>query len=66
LLLDLLLFGGTFGFKFLELVFKEVILLLSVEVINLNTRDFIVEIFNFDFFLGDVGVLVLSLLEQVS
>lgn len=63
LLFDLLLFGGTLSFKLLQFVLKEVILLLGVEVINLDTRDFIVEIFYLDFFLGDVLVLVLCLLE---
>jgi len=66
LLLNFLLFGSTFSLKFLKLVLKEVVLLLGVKIVNFNTRDFIVKIFNLNFFLGDILVLVLSLLEQVS
>lgn len=66
LLFDFLLLGGTLSLELLQFVLKKVILLLGVEVINLHTRDFIVEILDFDFFLGDVLVLVLCLLEEVG
>lgn len=66
LIFDLLLFGGTLLLKLIELTLEEVILLLGVQVIDLDTRDLIVKVLNLNFLLGDVLVLVLCLLKEVS
>jgi hypothetical protein len=40
--------------------------LLTVKIINANTRDFVRKVFDIDFFEGDVLIYLLGLLEQIS
>jgi len=49
-----------------ELLLEQIILLLTVEVINANTRDFVWKVFNVDFFEGNILIDLLGLLEQIS
>ena len=52
-----------FANKFIKLLLKKFVLALSVEVINLNTGNFVANILNLDLLLTDIFVGLLGLFE---
>ena len=51
LLSDLLFFLLEFSQELIALLLKDLVLGLGVKVVNLNTRDFVSDVFNLDFLL---------------
>jgi len=63
---DVALFLLEFGDELVELFLKKFVLTLCVQIIDLDSGDFVSNIFNLDFFLGNLFVDILCLLNQVG
>mmetsp|Transcript_42164 Transcript_42164/g.40401 ORF Transcript_42164/g.40401 Transcript_42164/m.40401 type:complete len:268 (-) Transcript_42164:993-1796(-) len=64
-LLDLLFLVIEFPIQVIKLLLEQLVLILGVKVVDPDSRDFIVDAFDFHFFVGDVFIGVSGLFDQV-